>query len=64
MRRSLFRGSALCGYCRYEAQVADTHYFPLYASRFATYAKVKSPEYFAIRPSANLKTEDRYLTEW
>ena len=50
MRRDFFRGfRAWRRSCPYEAQVAHTHYFLRSASRFATYAQVKSPEYFAIR---------------
>lgn len=34
----------------YEAEAPSRHYFPLRASRFATYVKVERPQYFAIRP--------------
>ena len=33
-----------------QVELPTRHYFPLSASTFATYVKVKNPEYFAIRP--------------
>jgi hypothetical protein len=46
---------------RDKPKLVAAHYFSLHASTFATYLKIKKPEYFAIKAVRRSQTEERRL---